>query len=524
MDPLFLLLVFYASICGSLLGAFTGVTPGLHVNTMALLVLITSSSSLAILGGILISFEVDPSLAPVILASLLVSAAVSHSFLDFLPSVFFGAPEESECLSMLPGHRLLLAGRGLEAVTVAAEGSLIGALLSIIVCAPLLVLGPMMQLDAHIEPYIPGLMLMAVALLILNERGKGAEFIFVVEKVSLPASLSVDPPIPSDGRKGLICGQVVKDCPLGRRVVIGMQSFVLKRHGGVGQGTFLLTGTWRSRRRRWVRPSWALLIFFLSGLVGLAVMDGRSRLTGTFDGMGTSLLLPLLTGLFALPSLLGSTDSGSIPKQDLNAKRSPGMDTSVQGSLAGLFAAWVPGVTATSGTVLAQQLSIPPDEDPDDSALRFIAMTAALGTAATVFGVLALCLTGSSGTGVLMAVTSIVPGTMDITALSSALLLAVLVASFMAYFLTGLCGRRLATSLSGRSSGPISRAILTFEVVLCLAMSGIPGMAVLIASTTLGLMPPQVGVSRVCLTGCLLLPLLLGCFGLDTSLYPFLGG
>ena len=200
------------------------------------------------------------------------------------------------------------------------------------------------------------------------------------------------------------------------------------------------------------------------------------------------------------------------------------MRTNVQGSLAGLFAAWVPGVTATSGTVMAQQLDDHPEEDQDEGALRFIAMTAALGTAATVFGVMAFCLTGSGGTGVLVAVGDIVPDGVDVAALSAVLLLSVLISSLVSYRLTCACGRRLASSLSGRSSGAISIAILIFELALCLALTGLPGMVVLAACTVLGMLPPQVGVSRVCLTGCLLFPLILSNFGIDVLLFPLLGG
>jgi len=525
MDLDLLLLIIYTSVCGGLLGAFTGITPGLHVNTMALMVLLGSSFLLTEVGGMLPFFQVEPSLAPVLIASLLVSAAVSHSFLDFLPSVFFGAPEESECLTMLPGHRLLLAGRGMEAVTIAAEGSLIGAMLSLVICAPLLYIGPAVSLQARLEPYMPGLMLMAIALMLMNERDQGgAEYELVAERIVLGGELPSSPPLPVDGSRDAIRGQVRADGPLVRIIEHGSNSWRLRRHRNIRPGEYLIIGTWRSRRSRWKRLAWALTVFLLSGLVGLAVLDGRSRLAGTFDGMGSSLLLPLLTGLFALPSLMASTRSGDIPAQDISARRGTDIRTSLQGSLAGLFAAWVPGVTATSGTVLAQQLARAEEEDNDDRALRFIAMTASLGTAATVFGVLALSLTGSGGTGVLVAVSDIVPTTVDMPSLSAALLLSVLTASVLGYFLTNACGARLASSLAGRSSGSISRIILAFEVLLCLVLTGLPGIAVMACCTILGMLPPQVGVSRICLTGCLLFPLCLGCFGAESLLLPYLGG
>jgi len=82
------------------IGIFAGLTPRIHVNTTIPIIL-----SLAFL---------LPS--PYYLAVLVVSVAVTEMFIDYIPSIFLGAPEADTSLSVLPGHRLLLEGRGYEAI------------------------------------------------------------------------------------------------------------------------------------------------------------------------------------------------------------------------------------------------------------------------------------------------------------------------------------------------------------------------------------------------------------------------
>ena len=92
--------IILALILGILVGIFTGLIPGLHINLVAMLLFLFSSK-----------LESDLSL---ILASFIVAMSVTHIFLDFIPSIFLGAPTPQTALSILPGHRLLLKGKGYE--------------------------------------------------------------------------------------------------------------------------------------------------------------------------------------------------------------------------------------------------------------------------------------------------------------------------------------------------------------------------------------------------------------------------
>jgi putative membrane protein len=106
---------FLAILLGTVAGIFTGITPGIHINLIA-------SIALAL------SFHFDP----LLLCIFIVAMSITHTFLDFIPSVFLGAPEDDgNALSVLPGHRLLMKGYGYGAVKLTLIGSMYGLLLAI---------------------------------------------------------------------------------------------------------------------------------------------------------------------------------------------------------------------------------------------------------------------------------------------------------------------------------------------------------------------------------------------------------
>ena len=107
-------------------GTVTGLIPGVHPNTLAVFLLGASSGMAAVfsLQGVMV---------------FLVTMAISHSFLSFIPSVFIGAPEGATALSVLPGHRLLLEGSGYEAVYLTVIGGL-GVIVLSVLLLPVLML------------------------------------------------------------------------------------------------------------------------------------------------------------------------------------------------------------------------------------------------------------------------------------------------------------------------------------------------------------------------------------------------
>ncbi len=148
--------VVLCAIFGFLLGVISGLMPGLHVNTFAALLLGASSAMM------------DLGLSPYHIAVIVLAASISQTFIDAIPTVLVGAPDSDTALAVLPGHRLMLMGRGIEAVRLSAIGSA-GSVLVALLLIPLLSYLFSSYYDLLMEHI--GLFLAGIALLmIIKER------------------------------------------------------------------------------------------------------------------------------------------------------------------------------------------------------------------------------------------------------------------------------------------------------------------------------------------------------------------
>ena len=159
-----------ALLLGVLAGIFTGLTPGIHINLVSLLVVSSSAY--------LLDFVSLPSLGVFI-----ISMAIAHTFLDILPAIFLGAPNEATALGVLPGHKLLLQGMGYEAVKLTVIGSLSSLILAILLFPLLIIVFPLIYED--IRPFIGFILIAVVIYMILIEKGLDKKFwAFVVFLIS----------------------------------------------------------------------------------------------------------------------------------------------------------------------------------------------------------------------------------------------------------------------------------------------------------------------------------------------------
>ena len=85
-------------------------------------------------------------------------------------------------------------------------------------------------------------------------------------------------------------------------------------------------------------------------------------------------------------------------------------------------------------------------------------------------------------------------------------------------------GRWFASKIGHFDLDRLNKIIVVSLVLLVLLMSGIPGLLLLLTATLLGLIPPRLGINRVHLTGCLLVPISLFFFGAELTFASFLGG
>ncbi len=119
-ENMLLIEILIAIFLGIFAGIFSGLTPGIHINMISLIVLTLSPWLMQTFGVNIISMCV-----------FIITMGVTHTFLDAIPSIFLGAPDESTALGVLPGHRYLLKGNGLMAVKLFTVGSFLGLLFAI---------------------------------------------------------------------------------------------------------------------------------------------------------------------------------------------------------------------------------------------------------------------------------------------------------------------------------------------------------------------------------------------------------
>ena len=104
------------------LGTLTGLVPGLHVNSVAF-----------VLVGVAPSIDGPP----VAVGAAILAAGVVHTFLSVVPGLVLGVPDAATAPGALPGHRLVLAGRGREAIRLSALGSGIALVAALGIALPL---------------------------------------------------------------------------------------------------------------------------------------------------------------------------------------------------------------------------------------------------------------------------------------------------------------------------------------------------------------------------------------------------
>ena len=145
-------------LLGIIAGTITGLTPGIHINLVSLLILSFST--------FLLQYT-----SPLTLAIFIVSMAITHTFLNVLPAIYLGAPESGEnILSVLPGHRMLLQGKGYEAVLLTVIGSFLAIVIGIILTPIIIKILP--KIYSTIKDYIPYILIITSIFLIFREKKK----------------------------------------------------------------------------------------------------------------------------------------------------------------------------------------------------------------------------------------------------------------------------------------------------------------------------------------------------------------
>jgi len=93
-------------VAGAIAGTITGLIPGLHTNNVAVLVM------------------ASPFFGAEITAFML-SMCIVQTFVDFIPSIYLGAPSPDTFEGVLPGHKMFMQGYAHEAICLTVFGGII---------------------------------------------------------------------------------------------------------------------------------------------------------------------------------------------------------------------------------------------------------------------------------------------------------------------------------------------------------------------------------------------------------------
>jgi putative membrane protein len=168
---------------GVTLGTISGLVPGLHANNMALL-----------LAG------VAPSVPgpPLYVGMAMLSAGVAHTFLEIVPTLALGVPDPAMAIAALPGHRLVLEGRGREALRLSVLGSTTAVVLAIPLAIP--ITRTMTVLWPTIRANLSLVLAAVAAVLVLTEQGLDSKLVgatsFLLSALLGVATLDLSPAAP----------------------------------------------------------------------------------------------------------------------------------------------------------------------------------------------------------------------------------------------------------------------------------------------------------------------------------------
>lgn len=267
---------------------------------------------------------------------------------------------------------------------------------------------------------------------------------------------------------------------------------------------------------------WAITLFLLSGLFGIIIF-GTPLIAGGSSSAFT-VLFPALSGLFGLSGLLQalSEETTKLPSQlkdmTLNVSEDNINKATFMGVFAGIVVGLLPGLGAANAATLTLLLS---KGKKSDTSRLYIVTTSAIQSADTVFGIAALYFIEKSRSGASVAIGSIIG---EINASQTLLILTgMFVSGFLSYSLLLKTWRIFFSIINHLNHRSLTLAVIMFISTLVLMTTGFWGFVILIASTSLGLLPAIVKVKRTQLMGLFLIPVMLFFSGFQDSFVSLFG-
>jgi len=501
MNEIILIMIF--ALFGAFFGCLTGLIPGMHVNTVAL---------------ILLSLTPMLPFPAIIVCVIIVSTCIAHSFVNLIPGTFLGAPDEN-ALSALPAHKMLLEGRGYQAVFLSAVGSFGAIVFGFIFVFPYkFIFGSPLNLYLALKNSMVFILIFISALLIYSENRrikykKGIE----IESIKIRKSEG------KDNINGLKIGE---PCVVHGMIVRSWRRYFLEGKGekinvewkdslspfdGVSVTVYGTIKRLEGVFSRTFGIMTAAFVFILSGLLGMIIFDmGVSSPVH----LPSSTLFPAFTGLFGISTLLFSlTNTPNIPEQKISEpviNRKEALKSIVTGSLAGSVLGFLPGVTSGHATVLSMLGRKTKEKE------QVVLTLSAVNTSYAFFCLAALFIIMKPRNGTMIAVDKMIgieewSGLIPLSL--TYLMIAVIVASAVSYFMTITLGKYSAKTFTKINYKKLVVSIVVFVTIMVFLFTGFIGILILLVAVCIGLIPPCFGVRRSHAMGVLLLPVIIVMLG-----------
>jgi len=390
-----------ALLLGVLIGTLTGITPGIHINLVSAILLGISASLLALV-------------SPLILVVFLVSMAMTHTFVDYVPSIFLGAPDEENFLSILPGHEMLIKGEAYSAVVYTLYGSLSGLLIILIFSPLFFFFLPIVY--PYAERIMPFILILACIFLIYFEKSS---------------------------------------------------------------------------------KLWAFLIFIISGLLGIAILNLPIK----------EPLLPLFTGLFGVSSLMTSiTKKQKLPEQKirpLSQIRLPAksfLKSILASIIASPLCSFLPGMGSGQAAVIGSEVT------GDLDRKEFLVLLGAINTIVTGLSFITLYTINKARTGVAVAIESIIQLSIkDLFIITGV----IFVSGIISFFVTIFVAKYFSRIISKINYTTLSIIVILLLFAVVFYFSGFLGFLAMLVSSCVGLTCIYAGVRRTHMMGSLLISTIL---------------
>jgi putative membrane protein len=149
-----------AALAGTVLASLLACLPALHIyNVAGLLIILAPRFEGAIAGDLLAMF--------------MLGLVIGYAVVNTIPSVFFGAPDESTLFVVLPGQRYLMQQRGYEASVLTGVGGL-GGLLVLLLLAPAMPhVFPVVRVV--VGPHLHWILCAIIVFMLMSEWPKGSD-------------------------------------------------------------------------------------------------------------------------------------------------------------------------------------------------------------------------------------------------------------------------------------------------------------------------------------------------------------